>query len=77
MHATRKTCAPLLAALAVHARMAMQILRHTQISVTMNIYSEVSSKETRRRSRSSVPGWIRSRCCISVLYGSQNVGSPG
>ncbi len=26
----------------------MQILRHSQISVTMNMYSEVSSEETRK-----------------------------
>ena len=25
----------------------MQILRHSQIAVTMNVYSEVSSEETR------------------------------
>jgi integrase len=48
VHATRKTCAPLLVALDVHPRVAMQILRHSQIAVTMNIYSEVSSEETRK-----------------------------
>lgn len=48
MHATRKTRASLLVALDVHPRVAMQILRHSQISVTMNIYSEVSSEETRK-----------------------------
>ncbi|MEV5557297.1 site-specific integrase [Nonomuraea wenchangensis] len=48
VHATRKTCASLLVALDVHPRVAMQILRHSQISVTMNVYSEVSSTETRR-----------------------------
>lgn len=48
VHATRKTCASLLVALDVHPRVAMQILRHSQISVTMNIYSEVSSEETRK-----------------------------
>ncbi|WP_219912174.1 tyrosine-type recombinase/integrase [Nonomuraea fuscirosea] len=47
-HATRKTCASLLVALDVHPRVAMQILRHSQIAVTMNIYSEVSSEETRK-----------------------------
>ena len=48
VHATRKTCASLLVALDVHPRVAMQVLRHSQISVTMNIYSEVSSDATRR-----------------------------
>ncbi|MEU8104012.1 tyrosine-type recombinase/integrase [Nonomuraea muscovyensis] len=47
-HATRMTCASLLVALDVHPRVAMQILRHSQISVTMNVYSEVSSEETRK-----------------------------
>jgi integrase len=48
VHATRKTCASLLVALDVHPRVAMQILRHSQISVTMNVYTEVSSDATRR-----------------------------
>jgi integrase len=48
VHATRKTCASLLVALDVYPRVAMQILRHSQISVTMNIYSEVSLEETRK-----------------------------
>lgn len=48
VHATRKTCASLLVTLDVHPRVAMQVLMHSQISVTMNIYSEVSSDATRR-----------------------------
>lgn len=43
--------APLLVALValdVHPRVAMQILRHSQIAATTNIYSEVSSEETRK-----------------------------
>jgi integrase len=51
VHATRRTCASLLVALDVHPRVAMQILRHSQIAVTMNIYSEVSSRETREALR--------------------------
>ncbi|WP_088284761.1 site-specific integrase [Kineosporia sp. A_224] len=47
VHATRKTCASLLVALDVHPRVAMQILRHSQIAVTMNVYSEVSSDTTK------------------------------
>ncbi len=47
VHSTRRTCASLLVALDVHPRVAMQILRHSQIAVTMNVYSEVSSKATR------------------------------
>jgi integrase len=51
VHATRRTCASLLVALDVHPRVAMQILRHSQIAVTMNIYSEVTTKETREALR--------------------------
>ncbi|MFC4589107.1 tyrosine-type recombinase/integrase [Sphaerisporangium corydalis] len=46
VHDTRHTCATLLAALDVHPRVAMQILRHSQIDVTMNVYTEVTSEAT-------------------------------
>jgi integrase len=48
VHDTRRTCGSLLAALDVHPRVAMQILRHSQISVTMNIYTQIPSVETRK-----------------------------
>ncbi len=35
-----------LAALDVHPRVAMQILRHSKISITMEIYTMVPDKET-------------------------------
>jgi len=41
---TRKTCGSLLAALDVHPRVAMQILRHSKIAVTIEIYTEVPSE---------------------------------
>ena len=44
---TRKTCGSLLAALDVHPRVAMQILRHSKIAVTMEIYTKVPSAATR------------------------------
>jgi len=47
LHGTRKTCGTLLAALDVHPRVAMQILRHSQTSVTMEIYTEATSEATR------------------------------
>ena len=47
VHATRRTCASLLVALDVHPRVAMAILRHSKIAVTMDIYSQVSSATTR------------------------------
>jgi len=48
VHATRKACASLLVALDVHPRVAMQILRHSQIAVTMDVYSQVTSDATLR-----------------------------
>ncbi len=47
VHGTRKTCGSLLAALEIHPRVAMQILRHSKIAVTMEIYTEVPSAATR------------------------------
>lgn len=48
VHQVRHTCATLLAALDVHPRVAMRILRHAQIDVTMNVYTEVSDAKTLR-----------------------------
>lgn len=48
IHNTRHTCASLLAALDVHPRVAMQILRHSDIKVTMEIYTHIPSEETRK-----------------------------
>jgi integrase len=47
VHGTRKTCGSLLATLDVHPRVAMQILRHSKFSVTMEIYTEVPPASTR------------------------------
>lgn len=47
IHDARRTCGTLLADLDVHPRVAMAILRHAQVSVTMEIYTMVSSKQTR------------------------------
>ena len=46
VHEMRHTCATLLAALDVHPRVAMRVLRHAQIDVTMNVYTEVSDAKT-------------------------------
>jgi integrase len=48
VHDVRHTCATLLAALDIHPRVAMRILRHAQIDVTMNVYTEVSDAKTLR-----------------------------
>jgi hypothetical protein len=47
VHATQRTCASLLVALDVHPRVAMTILRHSKIAVTMDIYTQVSSASTK------------------------------
>ena len=46
-HGMRRTCASVLAALDVHPRVAMRILRHSKIAVTMEIYAEVPDDSTR------------------------------
>jgi integrase len=43
----RRTCATLLVDLDVHPRVIMQVLRHAEISLTMEIYSHASSHATR------------------------------
>jgi integrase len=57
VHGTRKTCGSLLATLDVHPRVAMQILRHSKIAVTMEIYTEVPSAGTREALR-KLGGWL-------------------
>jgi integrase len=47
VHDARRTCASLLAELGVHPRVIMQILRHADMAVTMEIYTEVVSTQTR------------------------------
>ncbi len=50
----------------------MQILRHAQFSITMEIYTQVSSKATRE----ALNAWGRvsmaDDCCIPLLYGHKN-----
>ena len=47
VHGARRTCGSLLVDLDVHPRVAMQILRHANFNITMEIYSQVSSAATR------------------------------
>jgi integrase len=47
LHDTRRTCGSLLRELGVHPRTAMQILRHSRIALTMEIYTEVPDQATR------------------------------
>ncbi|GGO50409.1 site-specific integrase [Streptomyces daqingensis] len=51
LHDTRHTCGSLLAALDVHPRVAMQILRHSKIAITMEVYTHVPSDATRKALR--------------------------
>ena len=47
----------------------MQILRHSQIAMTIEVYSEVPSAKTRsalKRLGRKLDGW---RCCTPLLYG--------
>ena len=43
----RRDGASLLVALDVHPRVAMAIMRHSKIAVTMDIYAQVSSESAR------------------------------
>jgi integrase len=47
VHDARKTCATLLVDLDVHPRVIMRVLRHADISVSMEIYAKASSDATR------------------------------
>ncbi|MCW3819564.1 site-specific integrase [Micromonospora sp. DR5-3] len=51
VHDARRTCGSLLVDLDVHPRVAMAILRHADFLITMEIYSQVSSKATREALR--------------------------
>ncbi|MFS8095672.1 site-specific integrase [Lentzea alba] len=48
VHDGRRSCASLLAELNVHPRVVMRILRHANVKVTMEIYTEVSDETTRK-----------------------------
>jgi len=48
----------------MHPRVAMRILRHARIDVTMNVYTEVP---TPRRTSGSEGSSTRSRCCTLLL----------
>jgi integrase len=47
LHDTRHTCASLLAAAGTHPRTVMAILGHSQIAVTMDVYTHVTTDEQR------------------------------
>lgn len=47
VHDARRTCGSLLADLDIHPRVAMQILRHANFKITMEIYTQVTDQQTR------------------------------
>jgi integrase len=51
VHDARRTCGSLLVDLDVHPRVAMAIMRHADFTLTMEIYSQVSSAATRNALR--------------------------
>lgn len=51
VHDARRTCATLLVDLDVHPRVIMRILRHADLTVTMEVYAKASSKATREALR--------------------------
>jgi integrase len=51
VHDARRTCAALLVDLDVHPRIVMEILRHAQIEVTMEIDAQASSPATQEALR--------------------------
>ena len=51
VHDARQTCATLLMDLEVHPRVIMRILRHADVSMTLEIYSNASPMATREAQR--------------------------
>jgi integrase len=47
VHDARRTCATLLRDLNVHPRVAQRILRHAQVAITLEVYTEVTDEATR------------------------------
>jgi hypothetical protein len=68
VHGARKTCGSLLATLDVHPRVAMQILRHGKIAVTMEIYTEVFSADTHASRGSVQQGRITDTAAAKNIY---------
>lgn len=51
LHDTRHTCSSLLVAPDVHPKVAQKILRHSQISMTLEVYAHVTDDQTREALR--------------------------
>jgi integrase len=72
VHDARRTCATLLVDLDVHPRIVMQILRHAQFDVTMEVYASASSEATREALKRLGASLDRAETgsCTSLLYGT-------
>lgn len=82
VHDARHTCATLLADLEVHPRIAMAILRHAQIAINVEIYTEASSPATRaalkRLERQSPVGRLLYFAAVRVdCRTGPGAGAPG
>ncbi len=76
VHDARRTCATLLADLDVHPRVAMQVLRHARFSVTMEIYTQVTStKTTEKHSSASVTHSVLTEPLTKLLHDSRKATS--
>jgi integrase len=71
VHDGRRSCGTLLADLDVHPRVAMQILRHAQFSLTMEIYTMASSAATRAALKGSARASKNARSGTHRLYERQ------
>lgn len=61
VHDARRTCATLLRDLNVYPRVAQQIVRHAQVSITREIYTEVTDEATRDALRRLARRWSERR----------------
>lgn len=73
VHATRRTCATLLADLDVHPRVAMQVLRHARFSVTMEYLHAGVDQGDQRRPRT--PRRITNAIAVLLLHDSRKATS--
>jgi len=61
LHDMRHTCASLLLAQGVPARVVMKVLGHSQLGSTINLYSHVMSSVLREAAKRSTARWKRLR----------------
>ena len=77
VHDARRTCATLLVDLEVHPRVIMRILRHADVSMTLEIYANASSTATSEALRRLGSPSDEHRCGTSLRYGPSRRPHPG